>query len=193
MKRWLIALAAVTSALVLAGAVLLVAGGVSARPEPTAAEAWIARRLRSLAIPSSAKAVRNPVLPGARTLAAGRAHFADHCALCHGNDGRGQTRVGRSLYPRPPDMAAPATQQLTDGELFWIIENGVRLTGMPAWGRKGDEQASWQLVHFIRHLPQFTPEDEAEMQRLNPRSPAETKELEDEERFLEGADVAPRR
>ena len=64
----------------------------------------------------------------------GRAHFADHCASCHGNDGRGNTEMGRNLYPKAPDMRQSGTQHLSDGELYWIIENGVRLTGMPAWG-----------------------------------------------------------
>jgi mono/diheme cytochrome c family protein len=190
-KRWCMGLAAVTAALFLAGPILFLAGGISARPEPSTPEAWIARRLRGLAIPSSARTARNPVPLDASTLAAGRAHFADHCAGCHGNDGRGRTEMGRSLYPRAPDMTGPTTQELNDGELFWIIENGIRLTGMPAWGRADNPEASWQLVHFIRHLPQLTPEEEAEMRRLNPRSPEETKELEEEERFLEGADAAP--
>lgn len=191
MKRCCIALAGVTAALVLVGPVLFLTAGVSARPEPSAAEAWIARRLRALSIRSSARAARNPLPADPSTLAAGRSHFADHCASCHGNDGRGRTELGRSLSPRAPDMTAPPTQTLTDGELFWIIENGVRLTGMPGWGRAENPQASWQLVHFIRHLPRLTPEEEAEMRRLNPRSPQESKELEEEERFLEGAGPAP--
>jgi hypothetical protein len=99
--------------------------------------------------------------------------------------------MGRNLYPRAPDMTAPATQTLSDGELFWIIENGIRLTGMPAWGGAGRPEASWQLVHFIRHLPRLSPEEEAEMRRLNPRSPEETNEIDEEERFLEGAQAAP--
>lgn len=188
MKRWCIALGTIAAVLILAGPVLLLAGGVSARPEPSAAEAWIARRARGLVIPSSAKTTPNPVPPGRESLRAGRAHFADHCAICHGNDGRGRTEIGRSLYPRAPDMTAAATQALTDGELFWIIENGIRFTGMPAWGRAGLSEASWQLVQFVRHLPQLTPDEEAEMQRLNPKSPQEAKELEEEERFLEGAE-----
>jgi mono/diheme cytochrome c family protein len=193
-RRCGIAIAAVLAALVAAGALVLVAGGVSARPEPSAAEAWIARRLRSLAIPPSARAERNPVPPGREAIDAGRAHFADHCAVCHGNDGRGRTEMGRGLYPRPPDLTRPATQRLSDGELFWIIENGVRFTGMPAWGHEepgeGTED-SWRLVHFIRHLPQLGPAELREMERQNPRPPAEAEEREQEEKFLEGGAALP--
>jgi hypothetical protein len=87
-------------------------------------------------------------------------------------------------------MRSPATQELTDGELFYIIENGVRLTGMPAWGGAGTAEGSWHLVHFIRHLPKLTDEEKSRMEALNPRSPAEWRALEDEEAFLRGE--APR-
>jgi len=98
--------------------------------------------------------------------------------------------MGRLLYPPAPDMRLPATQQLTDGELYYIIENGVRLTGMPAWGRGGDNDIdTWKLVHFVRHLSDLTPEQLKEMESLNPKSPAELKEEQDDQRFLQGDDV----
>jgi mono/diheme cytochrome c family protein len=161
--------------LALVGSFLLsafVLRGFSARDEPSGVEAFVARRLRHLAVPVAAREAENPITLNDDVLAEGRAHFADHCALCHGNDGRGDTPIGRNLYPRAPDMQAADTQTLSDGELFYIIENGVRLTGMPAWGGSGshDDEASWQLVHFIRHLPELTPAELAEMAELNPRS-----------------------
>jgi mono/diheme cytochrome c family protein len=119
----------------------------------------------------------------------GMAHFADHCAVCHGPDGNGDTEMGRGLYPRPPDMRLPATQQLSDAELFYIIENGVRLTGMPGWGNgtKEGEMSSWHLVGFIRHLPQMTDNEIADMDDLIPRTPAGMKVREQEKQFLSGA------
>jgi mono/diheme cytochrome c family protein len=165
-------------------------GGVSARTEPPALEAALARRVRGWAIPAAARSAANPVPGTPEVLAEARAHFADHCASCHGNDGSGRTPMGRGLYPRPPDMRAPATQALSDGELFWIIENGVRLTGMPGWGGEGKPEQSWKLVRFIRHLPRVAPDELQEMERLNPRGPDEWKELEEEERFLEGSGEA---
>ncbi len=170
------------------GAVAL-RGGISAQVEPSKAEAWVARRLRGAAIPGEARRVANPIPVSADILARGRHHFADHCASCHGNDGSGGTKLGRSLYPRAPDMRLPVTQELTDGELFYIIENGVKLTGMPAWGESGEARESWELVHFIRHLPQLTPAEKLEMARLNPRGPEEWMELQEEDRFLRDAPV----
>ncbi|MFN7952846.1 MAG: cytochrome c [bacterium] len=162
-------------------------GGIGARGEPSSAEALLARRIRHLAIPRAARARANPVPASAAVIAAGRTHWADHCASCHGNDGRGDTPLGRGLYPRAPNMQLEATQGLADGELFYIIENGVRLTGMPAWGGATDESASetWHLVHFIRHLPEITPEEAAAMEALNPKTAAQLADEEETRRFLE--------
>ena len=172
------------AALVLAGVIALVAGlwlirgGISAKATPGEFETTLARRARTLAIPRSARDMRNPVPLTPEVLAEGREHFADHCAICHGNDGSGDTEVGRGLYPRAPDMRQPATQSLPDGELFYIIENGVRLTGMPAWASHEGTDENWHLVHFIRHLPKLTPAELEEMKTLNPKAPDERREEE---------------
>ena len=89
-------------------------------------------------------------------------------------------------------MRRRETQALTDGELFFIVENGVRLTGMPAWGGPDTAQDSWKLVHFIRHLPSLTGEEQARMEALNPRSPDEWRALEAEDAFLREEAPAPK-
>lgn len=166
----------------------LAAQGTSARPEPGEIETTLARAARHYAIPASERRRVSPEASTPETVRAGMEHWADHCASCHGNDGSGATEIGGSLYPRAPDMRVPATQQLTDGELFHIIEHGVKLTGMPAWGTGSPEgeQASWHLVHFIRHLPSLTEDEIAEMEALNPMSEAEWQAREEERRFLSG-------
>jgi mono/diheme cytochrome c family protein len=176
-----------------AGAVAwsVVRQGVSARDEPTALERVVARRLRHLAVPRHQRDAVNPVPPSEEILASARAHFADHCASCHGNDGKGRTKLGQGLYPKAPDMTGPETQGLSDGELFAIIENGVRLTGMPAWGAPGpeDDAETWELVHFIRHLPRLTADEIAQMEELNPKSRAVFEEEERIRKFLAGEDA----
>jgi len=174
-----------------AGMVLIRSGrGFSAREQPTAMETWVAQKSRALAMPAEAKSRMNPIGNSEEVLAEGRAHWADHCFSCHANDGSGNTTLGKSLYPPAPDMRLPATQQLTDGELFYVIQNGIRLTGMPAWGTgtAKDEEDSWKLVHFIRHLPQTTLEERKAMEKLNPKSADEIAEEQEEERFLQGDD-----
>ena len=169
--------------------------GFSARAEPAAFEEFVAKRLYRLSVPAGDRDLKNPVAPSDAVLAEARAHFADHCAVCHGNDGRGETEIGQGLYPKAPNMRDHGTQQLSDGELFYIIKNGVRFTGMPAWGdpeSRTDDESSWKLVHFIRHLPKLTAAEIQEMERLNPKAHGHGEGGgEDEERFLRGEDDAP--
>ena len=169
--------------------------GLSARATPGAVETSIALAMRRLATPAAVRQATNPVSPAAEVLEQALAHFADHCAGCHANDGSGNTDMGRSFYPPAPDMRAARTQELTDGELFSIIENGIRLTGMPAWGTGTPEgqRDSWGLVHFIRKLPSLTADDVARMETMNPRSPETFREEEEARRFLAGDDAPDRR
>jgi mono/diheme cytochrome c family protein len=175
-----------------AGGCYLISTGFSARPEPGRLETLVAPAIRNLAISRQARGLNNPVERTPEIIAAGRAHFADHCATCHGNDGSGDTTIGRGLYPRVPDLRLSSTQDLSDGELFYVIENGVRLTGMPAWGtgQPSGESASWHLVHFIRHLPELSEPELEEMAGLNPASPAEIRQRMAAEQ-LPGSDAKP--
>jgi len=171
--------------------------GLNAKATPTRLEAFVARNLRHLAIPRSARLTQNPVLDAQEIQREARLHFADHCAICHGNDGSGDTPIGGGLYPKPPDLRKPETQELSDGELFWIIENGVRFTGMPAFSINGDHdhaggnhgggQDSWKLVHFIRHLPHLTVTERLEMEHYNPKGPEDRAEEQEEDQFLNEA------
>jgi mono/diheme cytochrome c family protein len=162
-------------------------GGFSARQTPSAAEAFIASGARRLAVPRAAMEMPNPVPFSDDILIEARRHFADHCASCHANNGSGDTDMGRNLYPKAPDMRLPATQNLTDGEIYFVIRNGIRLSGMPAWGKDtDDDRESWALVHFIRHLPKLSPGEAEDMQSYNPKSPAEMREEQEEEDFLNG-------
>ncbi len=194
MRRLLSWLGVLTLLAVVAAGVslaMLLKRGVSARAEPWAVEAWTARRLRHLAIPGPERDRSNPVSTTDESVAQGCAHFADHCAVCHGNDGAGDTAFGRGLYPPPPDMREASTQELSDGELFWIIRNGIRFTGMPAFGSAPaeEDEETWQLVQFIRRLPRLTPEELQQMKAFNPVSPEEIEERMRIERFLAGEDV----
>ena len=174
-------------------ALLLQGRGVSARPAPSTLEARGAVLMRSWMTPSTYKGLKNPVSATEEHFLAAREHFADHCSTCHANDGSGNTDVGRNLYPKAPDMRLPRTQQLSDGEIFYFIENGVRFTGMPGWstGTPEGERASWQLVQFIRRLSTLTPEDLAAMEAFNPTSRAQIDQQKKVDDFLNGGEVPP--
>jgi mono/diheme cytochrome c family protein len=174
------------------GFLVLKSEGFSANQQPGPVETWFARQVRSAAVPRDARDRANPIADSPQIQSEARAHWADHCAGCHANDGSGESLMGKRTYPPAPDMRLAATQQMTDGELFYIIQNGIRFTAMPAWGggtneHSGhDEEDSWKLVRFIRHLPSLTWEEKREMQQMNPKSPDEIKEEQEEEKFLKG-------
>lgn len=166
--------AVLVTAVAMAGALTYVkTTGLKSQPTPGALETRVARALRARAVPEEIRAMPNPLASSPEAVAAGLRHFAGYCAPCHGNDGGGQgTSYGRGFFPKAPDMRLAATQELTDGELFYIIENGVRFTGMPAFGSgtadPRGETLAWQLVHFIRRLPAISPDELDEMKSMNP-------------------------
>lgn len=155
--------------------------GFSARAQPSRTEEMLAEFARKTAVPSSARDLKNPIVYSAAVQQEALAHFADHCAVCHSNNGDGQTMFGKGLYPKPPDLRAGHTQAMTDGEIFYVIENGIRMSGMPAFGGEDSNEASWKLVHFIRLLPQLTQAEEAQMEALNPKGSDEIKEEKEED------------
>ena len=160
--------------------------GLDARDQPGVVETRVGRAVRRVAVPAGIEARRNPVPLTPAVMEEAMAHFADHCSSCHANDGSGDTESGRNLYPKAPDMRLSATQKMSDGELFYVIEHGIRFTGMPAWstGTAAGEASTWQLVHFIRHLPRLSEAEIETMKHLNPRSPDDVRQELEEERFL---------
>jgi mono/diheme cytochrome c family protein len=136
--------------------------GFSTADQPSYLEGTLARAARNLAIPRKSRLEANPWKATPEVLREARESFLDRCAVCHGPDGSGKTSVGTNLYPKVPDLRSPRTQNLTDGEIRYIIRNGVRLTGMPGWAKPHDEQGddSWKLVLFIRSLRQLTSEEQ---------------------------------
>jgi mono/diheme cytochrome c family protein len=186
-------LCAIVGVMAILAALWLWNSGIGTRTAPGSLETAMSRTARTAMIPSGARQLPNPEPATSENIRAGLEHWADHCATCHANDGSGNTELGRSLYPPAPDMRLAATQNLSDGELFYIIENGVKLTGMPAWGTDTPEgqRDSWHLVQFIRRLPTLSEAELAEMEELNPRSAAEWQALDEERRFLSGETPMP--
>ena len=168
--------------------------GISARRQPAPGEERIAKAAWRFLIPRDVRAAANPVPNTAEALRAGLEHFADHCATCHANNGSGETTIGRRVYPTTPDRRGRRTQSLSDGELFYAIEQGIPWTAMPAWGDGTPEgiRGSWELVRFIRHLPALTPDELTVMERFNPRSPADLEQDKAIDDFLRGKGGPPK-
>ncbi len=155
-RFFIAALIAIVVAVAGAGALYqwLVPGLSSARPEIGPLERGIATWLLHQSVPDDAKARANPLASDPAEIAAGRDLFGQKCEACHAYDGGGKTEIGSGQYPRPPALR-PNVASMSDGEIFYHIRNGIRNTGMPAW--QMPDQQIWQLVAFIRHLPDVAP------------------------------------
>jgi len=183
-------LALVGTGVLAAAAALMVRSGLSTRSRPSALEEALARTMRGLA--STRTRSLKPASAAPPDLKAARAHWASHCALCHGVGGAGDTDIGRNLYPPAPDMRAQTTQRQSDGELYAAINNGIRLTGMPAWGTPGDDdEETWGLVALIRTLPALDEDARAEIEQNLPKTPHQQAEDMEEDDFLRGGSQPP--
>jgi len=130
----------------------VVPGLSSARTEPPVAETILATWLLHQSVPDAARSAINPLKNDPADVAAGRELYREKCETCHGYDGGGKTTIGGNQYPRPPALRSFAIQAASDGELFYHIRNGIRNTGMPAWNLP--DRQIWQLVSYIRRLPE---------------------------------------
>jgi mono/diheme cytochrome c family protein len=97
---------------------------------------------------------RNPTFDNADTVKEGMEHFGHHCAICHGLDGQNTgVPFATKMSPPVPDLKSKDVQDYTDGQLKWIIENGIKPSGMPGWKGILEDEEMWNIVHYIRHLP----------------------------------------
>ena len=142
----------------LGGATLALLFNLSALPDPGRFETSVADGAKNFLIYREARRSSNkePSLTQG-DLDNAQNVFGSECATCHGNDGRTPTDLGRGLYPRAPDLGSDEAQHWSDPEMFWIIRNGIRLTGMPAFGKQLTDQETWSLVRYLRTLRPSTP------------------------------------
>jgi mono/diheme cytochrome c family protein len=127
----------------------------TANRQPSRVETTLANAAKDVVIPIEAEKKKDPAPDTEQAVNQGRDVFLRSCAICHGSDGRGKTYIGRNMYPPAMDMNSPHVQHWSDAELFWIIQNGVRLTGMPSWQASVSETDTWKLVRFIHNLPRL--------------------------------------
>jgi cytochrome c553 len=129
---------------------------LSALPEPGRTETFVATRAKHFLV--RRKAFHQP-LPSKRPAPRkARDSFGTECGACHGNSGHSPTDAGRWMYPRAADLTSRDAQSYSDQELFWIIKNGIRLSGMPAFGKVESDDHIWDLVFYVRALPKVHPQ-----------------------------------
>lgn len=159
------------TAILLAATLVIWISGCTANKKPSNIEAALANMAKDVVIPMEAKNKKNPLNVNEQTVNEGQVIYMQACALCHGTDGHSRTNLGRGMYPPAMDLTSPHVQHWSDAELFWIIQNGVRLTGMPSWKSTLSETNAWKLAHFIHALPKLDVSPTA--QAATGRSPQE--------------------
>lgn len=155
MKRFLWISASILAMMFLGGGLLASQFNLSALPEPNKAETLLATKAKRFLIRRASRGEIPPPPPEdmKASLAEGDKIFGTDCSECHGNSGRKPTDAGRWMYPRAADLGSSEVQEYSDQELFWIFKNGIRLSGMPAFGRVESDEHIWDLVRFVRTLP----------------------------------------
>lgn len=138
----------------LLGLIAVLSAGCTADQKPSKLETAMATMAKDVAIPIQAKDRQNPLPRSQEVVQEGQVIFGQACALCHGANARAQTELGRAMYPPAIDLTSPHVRSWSDAELFWIIQNGIRMTGMPAWRGRISEEDTWKLIHFLRNLPE---------------------------------------
>ena len=155
----ILAVAAAAVFVILSGAVSVGATAPVSDIERTVAKLALGRSLARRAPDTT-----NPVKPAPETLAKALTHYKSMCLTCHGAGAVDPSAIGEGLNPPAPDLSQPSVQRRTDGELFWLIQNGIRMTGMPAFGPTHKDEELWALVAFLRHLPELSTEEEAALE-----------------------------
>lgn len=129
---------------------------VAAVSSPSRLEQTITAFTLDRSIARRASGSRNPFSSTAENLRVGLAHYKENCVSCHGAPGVPESEAGMGLNPSAPDLTLPRIQKMSDGELFWVISNGIRMTGMPAFSLTHKPDEIWKIVGFVRHLPELT-------------------------------------
>jgi mono/diheme cytochrome c family protein len=149
-------------------AVLVVSMGLyntAATVPPSSLEKAVAGAVLKRSLARRAPTTTNP-LTGPDVVRAGLAHYREMCVTCHGAPGVDASEAGEGLNPPAPDLTLSSVQGKTDGELFWIVQQGVRMTGMPAFGPTHKEPEIWKIVAFLRHLPQVTKDEQSALKAV---------------------------
>lgn len=158
---------------VLFGFAALLAGGAGIvwaglfNTAATAAPSALERKVTGLALDRSvhrrAPKTANPLKPDPDVLRGGLAHYKGMCVSCHGAPGVDASEAGEGLNPPAPDLSTGRVQKRTDGELFWLVQGGIRMTGMPAFGPTHKDEEIWKIVAFVRRLPALSTEEVREL------------------------------
>ena len=154
-RRWTLVAGAL---LVLIGAAAVgIYSGLSADVPHTQPVYWLLETIRERSVEARARDIIVPNdLKDPNRISRGAGQYADMCSGCHLAPGMKRTEISQGLYPRAPELRRTTT--LTPEEQFWVVKHGIKMIGMPAWGVTHDDDLLWDVVAFVRKLPELTPE-----------------------------------
>ncbi len=138
---------------VLAVLLLTASAACQARP-PSRLETTVVTQLKRR-VTVGGRGDANPFRDAPELVARGREDFSHYCMVCHGLDGQNTgVPFAAAMSPPVPSLASPEVQAYTDGQLRWIIRNGLFPSGMPASRDLLNDEETWRIVLYLRHLPQ---------------------------------------
>lgn len=141
---------------------------VAATEPDSALVNWVMSTTSDQSIRSHAQGIKPPPnLADSATVSKGRYRYDELCVVCHGAPGISNGKIGRGLSPRPPSLMV-SLDDFTPGEIFWVVKNGIKMTGMPAFGPTQSDEEIWEMVSFAQALADMTPETYKEMQGGTP-------------------------
>jgi len=167
-RWWLVAWSLLL--LVAAVAVAIYAGlyNIAADVPHTQPVYWLLDTVRERSVTARAQNIAVPNnLNDANRISTGAGQYAEMCSGCHLAPGMKRTEISQGLYPRAPELRRQT--DLTPADQFWIVKHGVKMTGMPAWGITHDDELLWDVVAFVRKLPELTPEQYETMVKNAPK------------------------
>lgn len=157
----IMAVAVVFAALIAAAGIVLWAGlyNVAATEPHWGATKAVLNFARDRSIAHHSRGVEAPISAGANQIARGFEHYQSTCHLCHAAPGRSSEEFVAGLYPLPPYLPSGEVQKARTGpQLFWIVKNGIKMTGMPAFGNHHEDRDLWDIVAFVQKVSDLTPE-----------------------------------
>ncbi len=160
MKKYLIGAGAVIALLIIGGLIYMYSGifDISARIPHDPVTLWAMNTVRDNSIKHNAdNNIKTPNLNDSDLVKMGFVHFREMCVGCHGGPGIERSEIGQGLYPKAPSLAR-AANDWTPQQLFWITKNGLKMTGMPAFGPTHSDEMIWAIVAFTKKLPTITKE-----------------------------------
>ena len=170
-KRWMILMGFAAGVLVslLVPLIILSTGAISvgADVKPGLVERTLAPWARDLSVERRAPKEKDPYDGDPAAIAMGLDHYRKNCLMCHGAPGVAAAELAKGLNPRAPALDK-GESDTPDGELFWVIKHGIRMTPMPAFGPTRTDEEIWKIVAFVRHLPDMTAQERESLRAANP-------------------------